>query len=254
MVEPGSPVVITLHHAVDTRSFRALWALTEVGLPYRLLMWPFPPRDLAPAYLDDNPLGTVPLLVDGHVRMTKSAGHLPLSGDPRRPEPARARHGRGRLRRLSELAAFRRGDADLPAGDRAALLAARTAGAAPAAGGGGLCALVRREAPSSDGHGRDPRMALRRPFHDGRRLGRLRAPLRRHHRPLGRASIPTSPPIGRGSRRGPAICAPARRRSVPAASKEWSATDIGRSGRRALDPSRRHVRCMCATARSPRCA
>lgn len=65
--------MITLHHAADTRSFRALWALEETGLPYRLEMWPFPPRELAPAYLEENPLGTVPLLVDGHVRMTESA-------------------------------------------------------------------------------------------------------------------------------------------------------------------------------------
>ena len=31
------------------------------------------PRDKAPAFLADNPLGTVPLLVDGAVRMTESA-------------------------------------------------------------------------------------------------------------------------------------------------------------------------------------
>ena len=65
--------MITLHHAVDARSFRVLWALEETGLPYRLKMWPFPPRELAPAYLEENPLGTLPLLVDGHSRMTESA-------------------------------------------------------------------------------------------------------------------------------------------------------------------------------------
>jgi glutathione S-transferase len=65
--------VIVLHHAADTRSFRALWALEEAGLPYRLRMLPFPPREQAPHYLEDNLLGTVPLLVDGHVRMTESA-------------------------------------------------------------------------------------------------------------------------------------------------------------------------------------
>lgn len=65
--------VIVLHHAHDTRSFRALWALEEAGLPYRLRMWPFPPRELAPPYLEENPLGTVPLLTDGAVRMTESA-------------------------------------------------------------------------------------------------------------------------------------------------------------------------------------
>ena len=34
---------------------------------------PFPPRERAPGYLGENPLGTVPLLVDGEVRMTESA-------------------------------------------------------------------------------------------------------------------------------------------------------------------------------------
>jgi glutathione S-transferase len=73
MVATRKPALVTLHHAADTRSFRALWALEEAGLPYRLRMLPFPPRELAPHYLADNPLGTVPLLVDGHVRMTESA-------------------------------------------------------------------------------------------------------------------------------------------------------------------------------------
>lgn len=65
--------MITLHHCVSARSFRVLWTLEELGLPYRLRMLPFPPRAAAPGYLDENPLGTVPLLVDGAVRMTESA-------------------------------------------------------------------------------------------------------------------------------------------------------------------------------------
>ena len=47
--------------------------LEELGAPYRLHMLPFPPRVLARSYLDLNPLGTVPLLVDGPTRMTESA-------------------------------------------------------------------------------------------------------------------------------------------------------------------------------------
>lgn len=65
--------MITLHHCVSARSFRSLWLLEELGLPYELRMWPFPPRALARHYLEENPLGTVPLLVDDHVRMTESA-------------------------------------------------------------------------------------------------------------------------------------------------------------------------------------
>ncbi len=65
--------MITLWHCIDARSFRALWALEEVGQPYRLEMLPFPPRLLAREYLKINPLGTIPLLIDGDVRMTESA-------------------------------------------------------------------------------------------------------------------------------------------------------------------------------------
>ncbi len=65
--------MITLHHCVSARSFRTLWMLEELGLPYALRMLPFPPRALARQFLQDNPLGTVPLLIDGDTRMTESA-------------------------------------------------------------------------------------------------------------------------------------------------------------------------------------
>lgn len=65
--------MLTLYHCADARSFRALWALEELGLPYELKLLPFPPRALAPEYLQENPLGTIPLLVDGETRMTESA-------------------------------------------------------------------------------------------------------------------------------------------------------------------------------------
>ncbi len=65
--------MITLHHCMSARSLRPLWALEEIGLPYELKMLPFPPRALARSYLEINPLGTVPALFDGAVRMTESA-------------------------------------------------------------------------------------------------------------------------------------------------------------------------------------
>ena len=65
--------MITLYHCMSARSFRPLWMLEELGLPYQLAMLPFPPRVLAPSYLDVNPLGTIPLIVDGTTRMTESA-------------------------------------------------------------------------------------------------------------------------------------------------------------------------------------
>ena len=64
---------LILYHCVSARSFRPLWMLEELGLPYMLKMLPFPPRALARDFLQENPLGTVPLLVDGSTRMTESA-------------------------------------------------------------------------------------------------------------------------------------------------------------------------------------
>lgn len=65
--------MITLHHCVSARSFRPLWMLEEIGLPYELKMLPFPPRALARPYLEINPLGTVPAMFDDTMRMTESS-------------------------------------------------------------------------------------------------------------------------------------------------------------------------------------
>lgn len=65
--------MLTLHHCLSARSFRPLWALEELGLNYQLIVQPFPPRVHDKAYLALNPLGTVPLLLDGETRMTESA-------------------------------------------------------------------------------------------------------------------------------------------------------------------------------------
>jgi glutathione S-transferase len=75
--------MITLYHCMSARSFRPLWMLEELGLPYKLKMLPFPPRVFDKSYLDVNPLGTVPAFFDGDVRMTESAAicqYLAASG------------------------------------------------------------------------------------------------------------------------------------------------------------------------------
>ncbi len=65
--------MLTLHHCISARSFRPLWVMEELGLPYELHVHPFPPRALAREYLEINPLGTVPAFFDGDTRMTESA-------------------------------------------------------------------------------------------------------------------------------------------------------------------------------------
>ena len=86
--------MVTLYHCADARSFRALWALEELGLPDELKLLPFPPRVLSPEYLDINPLGTIPFFVDGDAQMTESAAIVqylatrhggPLSVEPDDP-------------------------------------------------------------------------------------------------------------------------------------------------------------------------
>ena len=67
-------MTIKLYHCKGARSLRPLWILEEMGIPYELETMPFPPRFLREGYLDINPLGTVPTLVDGALTMTESAG------------------------------------------------------------------------------------------------------------------------------------------------------------------------------------
>lgn len=61
-----------LYTCARSRGFRATWTAAEAGFELDLRMLPFPPRVRAPEYLEINPLGTVPLLVDGDARMTES--------------------------------------------------------------------------------------------------------------------------------------------------------------------------------------
>lgn len=65
--------MIALYHCKDARSFRVLWALEELRLPYALHLMPFPPRLRVEGYKDLNPLGTVPAcFIDGAL-MSESA-------------------------------------------------------------------------------------------------------------------------------------------------------------------------------------
>ena len=66
-------MTIKLYHCPRARSVRPLWTLEEMGLEYELVVMEFPPRVTYPGYLEINPLGTVPTLVDGDLTMTESA-------------------------------------------------------------------------------------------------------------------------------------------------------------------------------------
>src|ERR1700688_4318758 len=79
--------MITLYHCAAARSFRPLWMLEEHGLAYELKMLPFPPRMFAKEYLALNPLGTIPLMIDGETKMTESSGICHYLGTKYGPTP-----------------------------------------------------------------------------------------------------------------------------------------------------------------------
>jgi len=79
--------MITLYHCSGARSFRVLWMLEEMGLSYELKMLPFPPRVFAREFLSLNPLGTIPLMIDGETRMTESSGICHYLGTRFGPTP-----------------------------------------------------------------------------------------------------------------------------------------------------------------------
>lgn len=61
-----------LYTCARSRGLRATWAAEEAGVDIDLRILPFPPRYLAPEFMALNPLGTVPLLIDGETRLTES--------------------------------------------------------------------------------------------------------------------------------------------------------------------------------------
>ena len=63
----------TLYHCTSSRGLRPLWTIEEMGIDCELVVMPYPPRTKAPEFLEINPLGTVPFLVDGDTRMSESA-------------------------------------------------------------------------------------------------------------------------------------------------------------------------------------
>jgi glutathione S-transferase len=79
--------MIILYHCHAARSFRPLWMLEELGRTYDLKMLPFPPRVFAKEYLALNPLGTIPLMIDGETRMTESSGICHYLGTRYGPTP-----------------------------------------------------------------------------------------------------------------------------------------------------------------------
>ena len=78
-----SPTRPILYTCAGSRGQRCTWAAQEAGVELDLRMLPFPPRHKAPEYLETNPLGTIPMLIDGDAQMTEScaiAHYLAVKG------------------------------------------------------------------------------------------------------------------------------------------------------------------------------
>ncbi|MCY1239292.1 hypothetical protein D9M72_520800 [compost metagenome] len=67
--------------------------LEELNLPYELTMLPFPPRYLARTYLDINPLGTIPFMLDGETAITESAAICQYLAAIAAPSPLQVENG-----------------------------------------------------------------------------------------------------------------------------------------------------------------
>jgi len=66
--------MIRLHHIAQSRSFRVLWLLHEIGVPFDLIPHAFDKSLRAPAYLALSPAGRVPALeVDGRAMFESGA-------------------------------------------------------------------------------------------------------------------------------------------------------------------------------------
>lgn len=90
--------MLTLHFAPNSRASRIVWLLEELGLPYDINKMAFHPQDLkSDAHRERHPLGRVPVLDDGDVRIYESGAIV---------EYVVARHKNGGLRPADDAAEF----------------------------------------------------------------------------------------------------------------------------------------------------
>jgi glutathione S-transferase len=80
--------MITVYGAFPTRSFRVMWALEELGVPYRVHLVDLRQRQADADFMAHNPAGFLPAIDDDGVVMVDSVAII---------EYLIARHGKGKL-------------------------------------------------------------------------------------------------------------------------------------------------------------
>ena len=174
-------MTLQLYHCERARSMRPLWTLEEMGLDYELITLPFPPRYLAKEYLQVNPLGTVPCLVDGIGR------YQPIPCRFVRSDRSRGISGGTRLRHVSKLVASKRCHLDVSADTGAPLHAIRARREEKPAGCQRLPKMVSCPAPMRRRSSRGTRVPMCTAFYDCRHMHRVRigiSKISRHRRSL----------------------------------------------------------------------
>ncbi|WP_071796921.1 glutathione S-transferase family protein [Natronohydrobacter thiooxidans] len=96
--------MIRLWHVAQSRSFRVLWALEEIGTEYELIRCSFFDRSLrAPEHLARSPAGRVPALQDGATVLSESGAILIWLSETRAPHLRVAEGAAGRAAFLQGL-------------------------------------------------------------------------------------------------------------------------------------------------------
>ena len=86
--------MLKIYHATGTRGFRVLWACEELGVPYEIVPVDFAPEYRAtPEWRAVSPLGKVPVMLDGDMKMFESCAMMQYVLD---------RHDDGRLQPASD--------------------------------------------------------------------------------------------------------------------------------------------------------
>lgn len=96
--------MIRLWHVAQSRSFRVLWALEEIGAEYELIRCSFFDRSLrGPEHLARSPAGRVPALQDGATVLSESGAILIWLSETRAPHLRVAEGAAGRAAFLQGL-------------------------------------------------------------------------------------------------------------------------------------------------------